>query len=134
MIVLSNPLLDIINMNSFLNSLQAKERNYYNKLAFILALQDTVKPKPKEAEIRLNNADMFEFCRFNDAEDYTPTIRKEIQYYSQSQTCNSCLHIAAEYGNLKLAKFILQAKLIPTSTLNHNKDNPLFHTLKHSTH
>ena len=83
MIVLSNPLLDIINMNSFLNSLQAKERNYYNKLAFILALQDTVEPKPKEVEIRLNNADMFEFCRFNDAEDYTPTIRKEIQHYSQ---------------------------------------------------
>lgn len=41
-----------------------------------------MKLRPKEADQRLNNADMFEFCRFNDAEDYSSSTIKEIQSYS----------------------------------------------------
>jgi ankyrin repeat protein len=77
---------------------------------------------------------MFDFCRFNDLVEFSPTLTTQLSNYLELKTGNTCLHIAAEYGNLNMIKYILKNKLINANTVNKDGDNPLFHTLRHSNH
>lgn len=123
----------IIKMINFMNTLPQKEQLYYRRLMHIVGLNDSTKQKRKDA-LELNNEEMFDFCRFNDRAQFNSTIQARISSYNQAETGNTCLHIAGEYGNIKMMKYIITNKLIDTRSLNKNKDSPLFYTLKHSAH
>ena len=111
-------------------NLSQEDKNFYDRIRLL----SSIAPAKAAKKLKINDKDLYEICQYSRYSIISsdPSLLQRVKTFRNQEDGNSCLHIAAIYGNKDLALNLVEKKIIDANITNSKKETPIMNALQYN--